>query len=100
MKTQGEFNNSEVLNMNAYNTYGYRRVVKKKNTVSRFLRAVFEVICERICAIEIRTAAMVFGFVLSLGVIGGMESGILPIYIGLPVCFVLAVAGLLTHFED
>lgn len=86
--------------MNAYNTYGYRRVAKRKSTVSRVFRAIFEVICERLCAIEVRTVAMVFGFALSLGIIGGMESGVLPIYIGLPVCLILAAAGLLAHFED
>lgn len=91
--------------MNAYNTYGCRNITTKRktsvfNTFFRLLRAVFAVICERITAVEIRTACIVAGFAVALGVIGGMESGVLPLYIGLPVCLVLSAAGLLTHFED
>lgn len=86
--------------MNAYNTYPYRRTLKRKSTVARFLRAVLEVICERLAAVEIRTAAIVTVFAVALGLVGGMESGVLPIYIGLPICLVLAAAGLLIRFED
>ncbi len=86
--------------MNAYNTYPYRRAVKRRSAFARLLRAVFEVVCERVCAVQVRTAAVVTGFAISLGLVGGMESGVLPLYIGLPVCLVLAIAGLLIHFED
>ena len=86
--------------MNAYNTYPYRRTLKRKSTVARFLRAVLVVICERLAAVEIRTAAIVTVFAVALGLVGGMESGVLPIYIGLPICLVLAAAGLLIRFED
>ena len=86
--------------MNAYNTYPYRRTLKRKSTVARFLRAVLAVICERLAAVEVRTAAVVTGFAVALGLVGGMESGVLPIYIGLPICLVLAAAGLLIRFED
>ncbi len=92
--------------MNAYNAYGYREHVGARRnrsalaTVRRFLRAVFAVLGERLSAPEVRVAAVVIGFVIALGLIGGMESGALPIYIGLPLCLVLAAAGLLVHFED
>lgn len=92
--------------MNAYNTYGYRgNVTAKRNrsalrTAMRFLRAVFSVIGERLHAAEVRIAAVSVGFLVTLGLVGGMESGMVPLYIGLPICLVLAVAGLLIHFED
>lgn len=92
--------------MNAYNAYGYRgNVTAKRNrsalrTALRFLRAVIEVILERVRAVEVRTASVILGFVAALGLVGGMECGMIPVYIGLPVCLVLAAAGLLTHFDD
>ena len=43
---------------------------------------------------------MIVGFVLALGLVGGMESGAVPLYVGFPICLVLGVAGLLTHFDD
>ncbi len=92
--------------MNAYNAYGYRgNVTAKRNrsalrTVSCFLRAVLSVIAERLRTVELRAAAVVVGFVLALGLVGGMESGMVPLYVGLPVCLILGVAGLLTHFDD
>ncbi len=88
--------------MNAYNTYGYRGTAKRKSasTAMRLLRAIFAVICERICAAHIRAIALGVGFVVSLGIVGGMESGIVPLYIGLPLCLVFAAAGLLMRFED
>jgi|GEM_PF-1290482 len=92
--------------MNAYNAYGYRgNVTAKRNrsalrTALRFLRAVLEVIGERLAATEIRVASVVIGFAVTLGLVGGMESGMVPLYVGLPICLVLAVAGLLMHFED
>lgn len=88
------------------NAYGYRENVRVKrnrsafNTIARFLRAVFEVIMERVGAYEIRVAAVVCSFVVALGLVGGMECGSFPLYIGLPICLVLAVAVLLTHFDD
>ncbi len=88
------------------NAYGYRENVRVKrnrsafNTIARFLRAVFEVIMERVGAYEIRVAAVVCSFVVALGLVGGMECGSVPLYIGLPICLVLAVAVLLTHFDD
>lgn len=92
--------------MNAYNAYGYREVIRQKRNrsalsiVRRFLRAVFAVIGERVRAIEVRVAVVICSFVGALGVIGGMESGMLPLYVGLPICLALAALGLLTHFED
>lgn len=88
------------------NAYGYRTNVRAKRNTSalgtaiRFLRAVFAVICERISAAEIRVLAVVASFVIALGVVGGMECGAVSIYIGLPICIVLAAAALLTHFDD
>ena len=88
------------------NAYGYRENVRAKrnrsafNTIARFLRAVFETIMERIGAYEIRLAAVACSFVVALGVAGGMECGTVPLYIGLPICLVLAAAVLLTHFDD
>lgn len=88
------------------NAYGYRENVRVKrnrsafNTIARFLRAVFEVIMERVGAYEIRVAAVVCSFVVALGLVGGMECGSVPLYIGLPICLVLAVAVLLTHFDE
>ena len=88
------------------NAYGYRENVRVKrnrsvfNTIIRFLRAVFEVICERISASEIRIAAVIGSFVVSLGLVGGMECGTVPLYIGLPICLILAAAALLTHFDN
>ena len=88
------------------NAYGYRTNVRvKKNTTAigtaiRFLRAVFSVIGERIGAVELRIAAVIASFILTVGIAGGMESGNVPIYIGLPICITLAVAALLTHFDD
>lgn len=92
--------------MNAYNAYGYRgNVTAKRNrsalrTALRFMRAVAEVVMERIRGVEVRAAFVVIGFALALGLVGGMESGAVPLYIGLPICLVLAAAGLLTHFDD
>ncbi len=92
--------------MNAYNAYGYRgNVTAKRNrsalrTALRFLRAVLAVLAERVRGVEVRAAFVIAGFVLALGLVGGMESGIVPLYVGLPVCLILAVAGLLTHFDD
>lgn len=88
------------------NAYGYRENVRVKrnrsvlNTIIRFLRAVFEVLCERISATEVRIAAVVGSFVIALGLVGGMECGSVPVYIGLPICLVLAAAALLTHFDE
>ncbi|MBR5538889.1 MAG: hypothetical protein IKU61_03225 [Clostridia bacterium] len=86
--------------MNAYNTYPYRKTLKRKSTVVRLLRAILEVICERLAAVELGAIAVVTSFSIALGIVGGMESGMLPVYIGLPVCLVLAAAGLLIRFED
>ena len=86
--------------MNAYNTYPYRKTLKRKSTLVRLIRAIFEVICERLAAVELGIATVVTGFAITLGIVGGMESGMLPVYIGLPVCLVLAAAGLLIRFED
>lgn len=92
--------------MNAYNAYGYRENVAVKrnrlarNTMRRLMRAVFAVLGERLGSPEVRAAAVIGGFVVALGLVGGMESGAVPIYVGLPVCLVLAAAGLLAHFED
>jgi hypothetical protein len=88
------------------NAYGYRTNVRARRntsaigTIIRFLRAVFEVICERVSAFELRVVAVAVSFVISLGIVGGMECGAVPLYIGLPVCIVLAVAALLTHIDD
>ena len=88
------------------NAYGYKENVRVKrnrsafNTIIRFLRAVFEVICERVGASELRVAAVVVSFAASLGLVGGMECGTVPVYIGLPICLILAAAALLTHFDD
>lgn len=92
--------------MNAYNAYGYRgNVTAKRNrsalrTVMCFLRAVISVTVERLRTMEARATLVLVGFVLALGLAGGMESGAVPLYVGLPVCLLLAVAGLLTHFDD
>lgn len=88
------------ITMNAYNTYSYRRTVKRRGVVSRLLRAIFEVVCERLCSVEARIALVAIGFLLTLGLVGGMESGALPMYIGMPVCLVLAIAGLLINLDD
>ena len=88
------------------NAYGYKANVRAKRNTSalgtaiRFLRAVFAVICERIGAAELRVAAVVASFMVALGIVGGMECGAVSIYVGLPICIVLAVAALLTHFDD
>lgn len=88
------------------NAYGYRQNTRAKrntsalDTVLRFLRAVFEVIGERITVSGIRIAAVLTSFVISLGFVGGMESGSIPVYIGLPVCLIFAVAALMVHFDD
>ncbi|MBQ8836666.1 MAG: hypothetical protein IJ002_04060 [Clostridia bacterium] len=87
------------------NAYGYRTNVRTKKhtalgTAVRFLRAVYEVLRERIGACEIRIAATLVNFVVALGVVGGMESGSISMYVGLPVCVALAIAALLTHFDD
>ena len=92
--------------MNAYNAYGYREnAMARRNrstlgTMRRFLRAVFAVVGERLSSPEARVAEVIVSFVAAIGLIGGMESGAVPLYVGLPVCLVLAAAGLLTHFED
>jgi hypothetical protein len=88
------------------NAYGYNTNVRTRRNTSalatavRFMRAVLEVIGERISAFEIRVAAVLVGFVVTLGIAGGMECGSIPLYIGLPICLVLAAAVLFTHFED
>ena len=88
------------------NAYGYKENVRVKknrsafNTIARFLRAVIETVMERIGAYEIRVASVVCSFVVALGFVGGMECGAVPLYIGLPICLVLAAAALLTHFDD
>lgn len=92
--------------MNAYNAYGYRgNVTAKRNrsalrTALCFLHAVLSVTAERLRAVEVRAAAVIVGFVFALGLVGGMESGMVPLYVGLPICLALGVAGLLTHFDD
>lgn len=88
------------------NAYGYKTNVRVRRntsalgTIIRFLRAVFEVVCERVSAFELRVMAVAASFIISLGIVGGMECGAVPLYIGLPVCFVLAIAALLTHIDD
>ena len=88
------------------NAYGYRPNTRvKKNTSAlgtaiRFMRAVFSVLGERIGALELRIASVIASFIVTLGIVGGMECGNVPIYIGLPVCIILTIAALLTHFDD
>ena len=88
------------------NAYGYKVNTRaKKNTSAistaiRFMRAVFSVLGERISAVGLRIASVIAGFIVTLGIVGGMECGSVPIYIGLPVCLILTVAALLTHFDD
>ena len=88
------------------NAYGYKtnvRIKRRSSTlhnIYRVLRATFEVIGERIGASEVRLAAVVACFVAALGVVGGMDAGTVPFYIGFPVCVALAIGVLLTHFED
>lgn len=89
--------------MNAYGYNTNRRVAKgysRFNTIVRFLRAVIAVIAERIGAFELRVIAVAASFAVTLGIVGGMECGSIPLYIGLPVCLILAVAALLTHIDD
>ncbi len=92
--------------MNAYNSYGYRGTIGARRnrsaigTFLRLMRAIFAVIGERLRAVEVRVAAVIGSFVVGLGLIGGMESGMVELYIGLPICLVLAAAVLLMHFED
>ena len=77
--------------MNAYNTYGYKSntSLKRKpsvwNTFVRVLRATASVTCERLATVEIRTVSLVAGFILALGLVGGMECGSIPMYVGMPV---------------
>lgn len=105
MKVQKK-NGQEAVQMNAYNSYGYRGTIGvKKNraavrTLVRLVRAILAVIGERLRACEVRVAAVLGSFAVALGLVGGMESGMVPLYIGLPICLVLAAAGLLMHFED
>ena len=88
------------------NAYGYNTNVRVRRntsavaTAARFMRAVFEVIGERIGAFELRVAKVLASFVITLGVAGGMECGSIPLYIGVPVCIALAAAVFFTHFED
>ncbi len=88
------------------NAYGYRENARVKrnrsalNTIARFFRAVFETVMERVGAYEVRVASVIFSFVLALGVVGGMESGSISLYIGLPICLVLAAAVLLSRLDD
>ncbi|MBQ6893002.1 MAG: hypothetical protein IJN48_02240 [Clostridia bacterium] len=87
------------------NAYGYKVNTRARKssafgTAIRFLRAVFEVIGERIGAAELRIAAVVVSFGIALGFVGGMECGAVPLYIGLPACIILATSALLTHFDD
>ena len=106
IETQRNKTSREAVHMNAYNTYGYREHVGARRnrsalgTMRRLMRAVFAVLRERLGSPEVRAAAVIGGFVVALGLVGGMESGAVPIYVGLPVCLALAAAGLLTHFED
>ena len=89
--------------MNAYGYNTNRRVAKgysRFNTIVRFLRAVIAVIAERIGAFELRVIAVAASFAVTLGIVGGMECGSIPLYIGLPVCLILAVAALLTLIDD
>ncbi len=88
------------------NAYGYRENMKVKrgrrhgSAVARLLRAVFEVVCERITAANVRMAAVLVGFFVALGIVGGMESGAVSLYVGLPVCLAIAASALLMHFDD
>ena len=88
------------------NAYGYNTNVRTRRNTSalgtavRFMRAVFEVVRERVGAFELRVAAVLACFVATLGIAGGMECGSVPLYIGLPVCLILAAAVFFTHFED
>ncbi len=89
--------------MNAYGYNTNQRAVRgysRINTIVRFLRAVLSVIAERVGAFELRVMAVAASFIVTLGVVGGMECGSIPLYIGLPVCLILAVAALLTHIDD
>ncbi|MBQ4151106.1 MAG: hypothetical protein IJC81_04820 [Clostridia bacterium] len=88
------------------NTYGYKENVRVKrnhsvfNTIYRFLKAVFEVLAERITKCEIRVAAVIGSFAVLLGIVGGIESGAISLSIGLPICLVLSAAALLIRFEN
>ena len=88
------------------NAYGYKENVRVKrnrsvlNTIYRFLKAVFEVLVERITKCEIRVAAVMTGLAVLIGVVGGIESGAISVSIGLPVCLVLSAAALLIRFEN
>lgn len=92
--------------MNAYNSYGYRGTIGAKrsrsamHTLARLVRAILAVIGERVRCAEARVAVVIGSFIVALGLVGGMESGAVPLYVGLPICLALAAAGLLTHFDD
>ena len=92
--------------MNAYNAYGYKGAISAgrnrsaAHTLLRLLRAIFAVIGERVRSVEARVATVIGSFAVALGVVGGMETGAVPLYIGLPICLGLAAVGLLMHFED
>lgn len=94
------------IKMNTYNAYTYRGNVSAKANRSLlrliwlYLRAFFEVAFARVRAQDLRAVATVASFVAALGLIGGMEFGAVPFYIGLPVCAVIAIAGLVAHFEE
>ena len=92
--------------MNAYRMDAYTgnvRVRRNKSVghvVLRVLRAFFEVLAERLSADTIRASAVGVSFLVALGVIGGMETGAVSVYVGLPVCVAAAAVGLLTRIED
>lgn len=70
------------------------------HSLLRILRAVASVIAERLAFCEVSAVLTAVGFVLCLGLVGGMECGVVPLYIGLPVCLLAAVGSLLAHFEE
>lgn len=76
------------------------RVRARRRRLVRILRAVLSVIVERILSCETAVVLTVVGFVVCLGLVGGMECGTVPLYVGLPLCLLAAVGGLLVHFEE
>ena len=92
--------------MNAYNTYGYKANTSAKrkpsalNTFVRVLRVTAEVVCERLSAVELRSALLALAFTLAIGIVGGMEGGTIPMYVGMPVCLALGGACLIGNLED
>ena len=106
IETQEKQKRRKGAKMNAYNAYTYSGNVsaKKNRSLVRilwlYLRAFFETAFLRLRALDLRVAATIASFVAALGMIGGMECGAVPFYIGLPVCAAIAVAGLIAHFEE